>query len=144
MRNEFRPVIITGASKGNELVKANLERHYAIVANSRNITKSGSFASSDELALVDGEIGALATAQRVIQAANGKFESVNVLVNNAGIFFSSAFTDYSIEDLESLLSTNIKGFIYINQRAIKRMAAQKSGGSIVSITTMTADHPIAA
>jgi NAD(P)-dependent dehydrogenase (short-subunit alcohol dehydrogenase family) len=145
MGNESKTAIVTGASKGigAGLVKALLRRGYSVVANSRNITKSASFVSSDKLALVDGDIGELAKAENVIRSAITNFKSIDVLINNAGIFFAKPFTDYSTEDFESLLSTNVKGFIYISQLAIKRMVAQGSGGSIVSITTTMADHPIA-
>ena len=66
-----------------------------------------------------------------------------MLVNNAGIFFTKAFTDYTADDFQSLISTNLEGFLYITQLAIKRMLAQKSGGSIVTITASLADNPIA-
>jgi len=65
-------------------------------------------------------------------------------VNNAGIFFAKPFTDYTAEDFRSLASTNLEGFLYISQLAIRQMVAQRSGGSIVSITTSLVDHPIAA
>jgi NAD(P)-dependent dehydrogenase (short-subunit alcohol dehydrogenase family) len=145
MRNESRTVIVTGASRGigAGLVKAFLERGYSVVANSRSITKSGSFVPSDKLALVDGSIGELATAAKIAETATTNFGSIDALINNAGIFFTKPFTDYTAEDFESLASTNLKGFIYISQLAIKQMVAQKSGGSIVSITTTLAEHPIA-
>ena len=64
-------------------------------------------------------------------------------MNNAGIFFAKSFTDYTIEDLRSLSSVNIEGFLFITQLAIKQMLVQKTGGSIVNISTTMADHPIA-
>ncbi len=73
----------------------------------------------------------------------GKFKSIDVLINNAGIFFSKPFTAYTAEDFRSLAATNLEGFIYITQLAIQQMLAQKSGGSIVSITTSLVEHPIA-
>ncbi len=66
-----------------------------------------------------------------------------MVVNNAGIFFAKPFLDYTIEDFRSLVSTNLEGFIYVTQLAIKQMLRQKTGGSIVSITTTLANHPIA-
>src|SRR4029077_5430643 len=68
---------------------------------------------------------------------------IDALINNAGIFFAKPFTEFTAEDFESLASTTLKGFIYISTLAIKQMVAQKSGGSIVSITTTIAGHPIA-
>ena len=138
-------VIVTGGSQGigAGLVKAFLDRGYTVVANSRNITRSGAFEASDKLALVDGNIAEPATAARIAEVATSKFGSIDALVNNAGIFFTKHFTDYTVDDLRSLVSVNIEGFLFITQLAIKQMLAQKSGGSIVNISTTLADHPIA-
>jgi NAD(P)-dependent dehydrogenase (short-subunit alcohol dehydrogenase family) len=145
MMNETKTVIVTGASQGIGacLVKTLLERGYSVVANSRNITKSGAFVPSSKLALVDGSIAESSTAAKIVETAISKFKSVDALVNNAGIFFAKPFTDYTIEDFKALASINLEGFIYITQLAIKQMLAQKTGGSIVSITTTMAEHPIA-
>jgi NAD(P)-dependent dehydrogenase (short-subunit alcohol dehydrogenase family) len=72
------------------------------------------------------------------------FGSVDGLVNNAGIFFAKPFTEYTTEDFQALSSTNLEGFIYTTQLAVKQMLAQKTGGSVVSITASLADHPLAA
>jgi NAD(P)-dependent dehydrogenase (short-subunit alcohol dehydrogenase family) len=143
-RNQ-KTVIVTGASKGigAGLVKAFLNRGYKVVANSRNISTSGAFEASDRLALVDGNIAEAAAAARITEAATGKFGSIDALVNNAGIFFSKHFTEYTAEDLRSLISVNIDGFLFISQLAITQMLTQKSGGSIVNITSTMVDHPIA-
>jgi NAD(P)-dependent dehydrogenase (short-subunit alcohol dehydrogenase family) len=140
-----KTVIVTGGSQGigAGLVKAFLDRGYNVVANSRNITKSGAFEPSDKLALVDGNIAEPATAARIVEMAKREFGSIDALVNNAGIFFSKPFTDYTIEDLRTLISVNIEGFLFITQLVIKQMLAQKSGGSIVNITSTMVDHPIA-
>jgi NAD(P)-dependent dehydrogenase (short-subunit alcohol dehydrogenase family) len=145
MPNERKTVIVTGASQGigAALVKTFLAQGYSVVANSRNMTKSGAFVASDKLALIDGNIGEASTAAKIVDVAMRKFGSIDALVNNAGIFFAKPFTDYTAQDFKSLASTNLEGFIYVTQLAIKQMVAQKSGGSIVSITTTMAGHPIA-
>jgi NAD(P)-dependent dehydrogenase (short-subunit alcohol dehydrogenase family) len=140
-----KTVIVTGGSQGvgAGLVKAFLDRGYNVVANSRNITKAGAFEASDKLALVDGSIAEAATAAKIAEVARSKFRSIDALVNNAGIYFSKPFTDYTVDDLRSLISINIEGFLFITQLTIKQMLAQKTGGSIVNITTTMVDHPIA-
>ena len=144
MARESKTAIVTGASQGigAGVVTALVERGYKVVANSRSITTTGTFAPP-RLALVDGDIGEAATAAKIAETAIDRFGSIDVLVNNAGIFFTKAFTDYTAEDFRSLISTNLEGFLYITQLAIKRMLAQKSGGSIVTITASLADNPIA-
>src|SRR5205823_9948001 len=89
-----------------------------------------------------GHIGEPDTAARVVEVAMGRFKSIDVLVNNAGIFFTKPFVDYTPDDFRSLVSTNLEGFLYITQLAIKQMLAQKTGGSIVTITAALARNPI--
>jgi NAD(P)-dependent dehydrogenase (short-subunit alcohol dehydrogenase family) len=139
-----KTVIVTGASQGigARLVKTFLERGYQVVATARGMEKSG-FQASKQLALVDGDIGEASTAKNVATAAIEQFGGIDTLVNNAGIFFTKPFTDYTTEDVRKLISTNLYGFIYLSQLAIKQMQTQKQGGSVVSITTSMVDHPIA-
>jgi NAD(P)-dependent dehydrogenase (short-subunit alcohol dehydrogenase family) len=73
-----------------------------------------------------------------------RFGSLDALVNNAGIFFPKPFIEYTPEDFQALSSTNLLGFIYTTQQAVKQMLAQKTGGSVVSITATIADHPLGA
>jgi NAD(P)-dependent dehydrogenase (short-subunit alcohol dehydrogenase family) len=140
-----KTVIVTGGSQGigAGAVRAFLDRGYSVVANSRNITKSHSLRESDRLALLDGNIAEAKTAERIVHVAMSRFGSIDALVNNAGIFFSKPFVEYTIEDLRKLTSVNIEGFFFISQLVIKQMVAQNTGGSIVSITATAVDHPIA-
>lgn len=137
-------VIVTGASQGigAAVVQAFLERGYNVVATSRAVTKAG-FASSPNLALVDGDIGQLATAEEIAQTAISKFGSIDHVVNNAGIFAAKPFTDYTLEDFRRFVSTNLEGYIFITQLAVKQILSQGTGGSVTAITTSLAEHPIA-
>jgi NAD(P)-dependent dehydrogenase (short-subunit alcohol dehydrogenase family) len=145
MGNTRKTVIVTGAGRGigAGLVKAFLDRGYNVVANSLDMTKSGAFEASDQLALVDGSVAEPATAAKIAEVAKSKFGSIDALVNNAGLYLSKQFTDYTIEDLRSLAAVNIEGFLLITQVAVKQMLAQNTGGSIVNITSTMVDHPIA-
>jgi NAD(P)-dependent dehydrogenase (short-subunit alcohol dehydrogenase family) len=144
MANNQKTVIVTGASQGigAAVVKAFLERGYNVVGTSRSATRAG-FAPSPNLALVDGDIGQAATAEKVAQTAISKFGSIDHVVNNAGIFSAKPFTDYTAEEFRGLVSTNLEGFIFITQLAVKQMLSQGSGGSVTSITASLADNPIA-
>ena len=145
MGSKQKTIIVTGASQGigAGVVQAFLDRGYNVVANSRNITKSSSFTESEQLALVDGNIGDDAVAAKVVETAVNKFGTVDALVNNAGIFFAKPFTEYTSADFKSLSNTNIEGFLYVTQGAVKQMLAQKSSGSVVNITTSLVVNPIA-
>lgn len=145
MEGKQKTVIVTGASQGIGAGTAQsfLERGYNVVANSRDLRKSKAFVESDHLALVDGSVGESAVASKIVETALQKFGSIDALVNNAGIFFTKPFTDYTAEDFKALSSTNLEGFIYVTQRVVKQMLAQKSGGSVVTITAALVNNPIA-
>ena len=144
MASNQKTVIVTGASQGigAAVVKAFLERGYNVVGTSRSASKAA-FAPSPNLALVDGDIGQAATAEKVAQTAINKFGSIDHVVNNAGIFSAKPFTDYTAEEFRGLVSTNLEGFIFITQLAVKQMLSQGTGGSVTSITASLADNPIA-
>ena len=145
MKSPSKTVIVTGASQGigAGIVHAFLARGYNVVGTARNATKSKEFSASDHLALIDGDIGQIETAQKVAELALKKFGSIDAVVANAGIFLVKPFTEYTADDFRALVSTNLAGFIYIAQLAVRQMQAQKTGGSIVSITASLVDNPIA-
>src|SRR5476651_379619 len=95
-----KTAIVTGASQGigAGLVKAFVERGFNVVANSRKVTQSTEVADSDRVALVDGHIGEPTTAAKIVETALSRFQSIDALVNNAGIFFTKPFTDYTVDE----------------------------------------------
>jgi NAD(P)-dependent dehydrogenase (short-subunit alcohol dehydrogenase family) len=142
--NKSQVAIVTGASSGIGLgvTQALLERGYRVVANSRNISKSKDLKTSAELVLVDGDIGKKDVAVKVAEAAVKHFGRIDLLVNNAGIYIPKPFTDYTPEDFEMMISTNVAGYFFITQQAVAQMRKQKSG-HIVSISTTLVDQPLA-
>lgn len=139
---EKKTAIITGASQGigAGLIDAFLGAGYNVVGTSRNISKV--LKPSANLVLVDGDIGRPETAAAVTGAALRQFGTIDVMVANAGIFYTRHFTDFTKEDFDALVSTNLLGFFYITQLAVKQMLKQKAG-NVVSISAALADQPIA-
>jgi len=137
-------VIVTGASQGigAAVVKAFLDRGYNVVATSRSVSKAG-FTASPNLALVDGDIGHASTAEEVAKTAVEKFGSIHHVINNAGIFSAKPFTEYTADDFRQFVSTNLEGFIFITQFAVKQILSQGTGGSVTSITSSLVVNPIA-
>ena len=136
--------IVTGASSGIGLgvTQALLERGYRVVANSRTISKSKELKTSENLVLVDGDISKKDTAMRVAEAAITHFGRVDLLFNGAGIYISKPFTEYTPEDFEMMIGTNVAGYFFITQQVVAQMRQQKSG-HIVSISTVLTDQPLA-
>ena len=144
MADAQKTAIVTGASQGigSALVEAFLKRGYSVVANSRKIIKTNPFPASANLVLVDGDIGDPKTAAKIVETAVSRFGRIDVLINNAGIFIPKAFTEYTTEDLDALVSTTLAGFLYVSQLSVKEMVRQRTG-SIVNVSTTLVDHPVA-
>ena len=137
-----KTAIVTGASQGigAGLVEGFLQQGYSVVATALDASKS--LTASPSLVLVDGDLSKPETAAKTVEAAITRFGTIDVLVNNAGIYRTRPFTDFTTEDINALFSTNLLGFIYITQLAVKQMLKQKSG-NVVTISAALADQPIA-
>jgi NAD(P)-dependent dehydrogenase (short-subunit alcohol dehydrogenase family) len=140
MNDERKVAVITGASQGigAALVEAYLARGYRVVATSRSIKSS----SNPDVLTIAGDIGDPATAPRVINETLSRFGRIDTLVNNAGIFVASPFTDYTAEQYADVTATNLDGFFLVTQAAIRAMEKQ-GHGHVVSITTTLVDNPTA-
>src|SRR6266851_2616416 len=142
--NKRLVAIVTGASSGMGLgiTRALLERGYRVVANSRTISQSRELKPSADLVLVDGDIGKKETAVKVVDAALKQFDRIDLLFNNAGIYIPKPFTEYTPEDFEMMIGTNVAGYFFVTQQVVVQMRKQKSG-HIVSISTVLTDQPLA-
>jgi len=63
-------------------------------------------------------------------------------LNNAGIFRTKPFTEFTTDDFNALVSTNLLGFLYITQLTVKQMLKQKSE-NVVNISAALVDQPVA-
>ncbi|HEX3995958.1 MAG TPA: SDR family oxidoreductase [Acetobacteraceae bacterium] len=137
MSSERKVAVITGASQGigAALVEAYRARDYHVVGTARSMWPSG---DADVLA-IPGDIADRKTAEHVFSEAIGRFGRVDTLINNAGLFISKPFTEYTDDDYALIMGVNCAGFLYCTQLAIAQMEKQGSG-HVVQITTSLVDH----
>ena len=140
--SDKKTAIITGASGGigGGLVDGFLAEGFNVVATSRDADRTRT--TSAGLVLLQGDIGKQQTAADAVEAAMKNFGRVDVLVNTAGIFLNKPFLDFTADDFDALVSTNLLGFFYITQLCVKEMLKQKSG-CVITISAALADRPIA-
>jgi NAD(P)-dependent dehydrogenase (short-subunit alcohol dehydrogenase family) len=141
---ETKVAIVTGASSGIglDITRTLLARGYAVVATSRTASRRGTLTPSTKLAIVDGDVGHAETAARVVEQAMARFDRIDLLVNNAGIFMAKPFTEHTAADYEALVSTNLAGFVHMTQAVLRKMVPQRRG-HIVNISTSLVAQPIA-
>jgi NAD(P)-dependent dehydrogenase (short-subunit alcohol dehydrogenase family) len=140
MSSERKVAVITRESGGigAELVNAYRHRKYRVVATALSLQPL----SGDDVVVVSGDIADRKTAERAISEGMARFGRIDTLVNNAGIFISKPFTQYTEADYAAVLGVNVTGFFHITQLAVAEMEKQGSG-HIVQITASLADHAIA-
>ncbi len=141
-----KTAIVTGASSGIglALARAFLARGYAVTGNARTLsrlkTAADGLESPDRFVCVEGDIGRPEVGKRLFDVTLERFGHVDVLVNNAGIYIAKPTADYTVDDVEQMVSTNLKGFFYPSQQAARHMAARGSG-SIINISASLALQP---
>src|SRR5262245_5328062 len=127
MSPEQKVVVITGASRGigASLTKGFREQGYSVVVNARSIDKLGD--SDPGLGAGAGDVAKSDTADRIVRAALDRFGRIDTLVNNAGIFISRPFTDYSESDYAAVTGVSLDGFFHVTRRAAPYMLDAGSG-----------------
>ena len=139
--DNIKVAIVTGASSGIglALARAFIDRGYGVIGNAR--TRLGK--ASERFVPVEGDIGRPEIGRRLFEVALERFGHVDVLVNNAGIFIARPAAEYSVDEIEQMIGTNLKGFVYPTQQAARHMA-ERGSGVIINITASLAIQPQAA
>jgi NAD(P)-dependent dehydrogenase (short-subunit alcohol dehydrogenase family) len=134
---EQQVAIITGGSRGigAGLVAGYRQRGWAVVANALTINHP----ADPEVVAVAGDISQPATADLVMGTALGRFGHVDTLINNAGVFISKPFTDYTANDYVLVTGVNLGGFFWLTQRAIANMLT-RGRGHVVNIGATIAER----
>jgi NAD(P)-dependent dehydrogenase (short-subunit alcohol dehydrogenase family) len=144
--NHIKTVIVTGASSGIGLAiaRAYLARGYNVVGNARTMERleqaAAELGNPKNFLPVAGDIGSPATAAALFDKAISAFGRADILVNNAGIYIAKPVDEYSVEDFDAIIGTNVKGFFFPTQRAVEHMRGT-GGGQIINITAAIALQP---
>jgi NAD(P)-dependent dehydrogenase (short-subunit alcohol dehydrogenase family) len=146
MNAQRKTAVVTGTSSGIGLgiAKALLARGWNVVGNARTAPRLDEAAAQldagERFVGVAGDIAAPATAKRLFDSAIDRFGHVDLLVNNAGIFLPKPFVDFTPDEIEQQIATNVKGAIFASQEAARRMIP-RGQGQIVNITAALAMQP---
>lgn len=138
-------IIVTGAASGigKGIAKYFLDRGDNVVINSftaESLEKTyNEFGAGSNLAMVVGDVSKKSTGEELVATAIEKFGSVDVLVNNAGIFDSKPFLEVDEAYLDKFLTTNLKGTYFTTQTVIPQMLKQKDG-VVINIGTPLVSH----
>jgi len=143
-----KTVIITGATSGigKNIAESFLENGANIIINARNEQRLNDFVqthSEDKtrIRIVAGDISQKTTCNKLSQVAIEQFGSIDVLINNAGVFIPKPFLEANEKELDMYLGTALKGTFFASQAVIPKMIEQNDG-SIINIGSMWVEHPL--
>ncbi len=139
----MKTAIITGASKGIGAVIAKRlnELNYNLVLNYKNSTMAmeellNNFTNKEtKNIIVKCDISDYDDAKQLIDAAYNNFDSVEVLINNAGITKDNILPLMTEEEFDLVIDTNLKGTFNCCKHIARRMIKQKQG-RIINISSV--------
>lgn len=140
-------IIVTGASSGigKEIARHFLKNGDNVVINSSTADKLEQvyqeFGAGENLAMVAGNVKHKSTGEKILATAMEKFGSVDVLVNNAGIYETKPFLEVDEAYLDKFLDTNLKGTFFTTQAVIPQMLKQHDG-VVINIGTPLVNHAL--
>ena len=143
-----RVAIVTGASKGiGAAIAKELAAAGAAVAVNYSSDKEGAARTVSEIKdaggkaiAIQGSVSNADDVTRIFEETEKAFDSVDVLVNNAGVFQFEPFEAVTDKEFHREFDTNVLGPFLTIQQALKHFPA--SGGSIINISSIASENPV--
>jgi NAD(P)-dependent dehydrogenase (short-subunit alcohol dehydrogenase family) len=134
---ERKVVIVTGGSQGigAGIAEGYRDRGWNVVGTARSIAP----VPDPAFLAVAGDLADPSTADRIVDETLATFGRIDTLVNNAGIYLSKPFVEYTAEDYAVVVGLNLTGSFRLTQLVIAHMLEKKGTGHIVNITTTLVD-----
>jgi 3-oxoacyl-[acyl-carrier protein] reductase len=139
--------IVTGASKG---IGASIAKHLAAEGAAVVVTYATSKAGADRVVAeilsgggkaiaVQGDVSKAADVKRLFEETKKAFGSLDVLVNNAGVFQFESLESVTEDEFHREFNTNVLGLILTTQEAVKHFGPE--GGSVINISSVASLNP---
>ena len=79
--------------------------------------------------------------KRVVNEIKKEFGSIDILINNAGIYFPTPIIETKVEDWDKLININLRGYFLMAKHCVPKM---REGGKIINISSVAGHHAFAA
>ena len=140
-------VLVTGGAQrlgraiATELARrgAHVMIHYHSSADEAQAVVEELAALAGEADSIQGDLAVVAEAERVADAALARWDGLDLLVNNSGIWGKTPLGSVTAERWDELIATNVRGAFFVSQRAAPALRAAR--GAIVNIADVGALRP---
>jgi 3-oxoacyl-[acyl-carrier protein] reductase len=140
--------IVTGASKGiGAAISKALAKEGAAVAVNYSAGREGAERTVTEIAreggkavAIQADVSKAADVKRLFEETKKAFGSVDVLVNNAGVFQFDPLEEITEKEFHREFDTNVLGTILATQQALKHFP--RTGGSIINLSSIASQNPV--
>lgn len=141
-----RTAIVTGAAKGigKAIAIKLLQNDFNVVLNylkddeAMEKLLSETMQHKDQILVCKADVSNRIQIQQMLAKVIARFNSIDCLVNNAGLNIDRPFIDMSDNDWEKVVDINMKGVFIMSQETSFQMLKQADGGKIVNISATTA------
>lgn len=138
-----KAVMVTGsgAGIGHSIARHFLARGATVMFNDLSASRLGEATSDiapedrDRVVLFDGDVREPATAAAMVQTLVDRCGTIDVLVNNAGIYPATSFLDLPAAEWDAVMDTNVKGAFLVSQSVARAMVAGGQSGQIITISS---------
>ena len=129
---------VTGAARGMgvDIVNAALAAGHSVVATARDAARvTEVFGDRENLLSVALDITDESAAQAAVDAAIERFGRIDVLVNNAGLFYAGFFEEISPTQFRHQMEVNFFGPLNVTRAVLPVMRTQRSGQVVTFSST---------
>jgi len=147
MELEDRVALVTGgAVRVGRTLGLTLAAHGAHVVINYHQSEEEAHALAEQITTQYGrtalairaDVSQAAQVTAMFQAIEDKFGRLDLLVNNAAIFYHRRFADLGEEDFDVFINTNLKG-VYLCSLAAARLMQRQGGGKIINLSDVAAE-----
>ncbi|MDX3904375.1 MAG: SDR family oxidoreductase [Pigmentiphaga sp.] len=143
MRLKDKVALVTGAAGGIGLAIA---KRYSqegarvvLVDRAQNVENEALAQMAGPAKAMRGDVTDPAQVAEMVALCEHEFGGVDICVCNAGVIRAAEFLDLTLEDLDFVMNVNVRGTFLVAQAASKAMVRQGRGGSIITLSSMTAE-----
>lgn len=84
---------------------------------------------------IQADVATAAGREKIIKESVACLGEINILVNNAGIYFRKDYLNITEKEYDDVMNVNVKGPFLLTQLVVKQMIGQQKGGSILNISS---------